>query len=166
MEDQAIYHVLPDSPISVLEMFGTSKQQINLFASKVINEVEAGNIDPLKVKVLCKTLSEIADKIDKGTKDNQKTAAALYGEKPFEFMGAELHLTSTYTAYDYSNCGDSVWNDYDKTIRDASFHKKQQEDFLKTLKAPIQVLNDETGEVETLFPPVKSVTDGVKVTIK
>ena len=161
-----VIHVLPDSPISVLEMFGTSKQQINSFAAKVINEVEAGNIDPLKVKVLCKTLSEIADKIDKGTKDNQKTAASFYGEKPFDFMGAELHLTSVYTAYDYSKCGYSDWNKYNNEITNLKEKLKETETFLRGLHTPIEILNNETGEVEIVSPPVKSVTEGLKVSIK
>jgi len=165
MEDQAVY-LVPDSPISVLEMFGTSKQQINLFASKVINEVEAGNIDPLKVKVLCKTLSEIADKIDKGTKDNQKTAASLYGEKPFEFMGAELHLTSVHTAYDYSACNYSEWNKFTKEITDLKEKLKECENFLRGLRRPIELLNNETGEIEIVYPPAKNVTEGLKVTIR
>jgi hypothetical protein len=165
MEDQIIYHALPDSPISVLEMFGTSKNQINSFAAKVINEVEAGTIDPLKVKVLCKTLTEIADKIDKGTKDNQKTAAALYGEKPFDFMGAELHLTSVYTSYDYSGCNDPEYNTMKEIIERYTTQLKEREAFLKTVKAPLNVV-DSDGELITINPPVKSVTEGLKVSIK
>ena len=147
-------------------MFQTSREGITLFASKVINEVEAGNIDPLKVKLYCKTLEAIAEKIDKGTIDYQKTAASKYGEKPFMFAGAELHLTSTYTVYDYSNCGYSDWNKFSKEITDLKEKLKDCEVFLRSLRTPIELLNSETGEVEIVSPPAKKVTEGVKCSIK
>jgi hypothetical protein len=154
----------PDNVISVLDLFQTSKEGINLFASKVINEVEDGRIDPLKVKLYCKTLEAIADKIDKGTREAQITAAAKYGDKPFMFSGAEVHLTSTFTSYDYS--GYSEWNKFNKEITDLKEKMKECEVFLRALRGPIEVLNSETGEVEIIMPPAKSITEGVKVSIK
>ena len=165
MEDQVI-HVLPDNVLSVLDMFSTSKEGINLFASKVINEVEAGNIDPLKVKLYCKTMEAIAEKIDKGTIEHQKREAAKFGDKPFNFAGAELHLTSTYTVYDYSNCGYSDWNKFNKEITNLKEKLKDCEVFLRSLRGPLEVLNSETGEVEIVSPPTKKVTEGVKCSIK
>ena len=156
----------PDNVLSVLDLFQTSKDGITLFASKVINEVEAGNIDPLKVKLYCKTLEAIAEKIDKGTIDYQKTAASKYGEKPFMFAGAELHLTSVFTQYDYSSCGYSDWNKFTKEITDLKEKLKDCEAFLRSLRGPLEVLNNETGEVEIVSPPTKKVTEGVKVSIK
>lgn len=166
MEDQEIYHVLPDSPISVLEMFGTSKEQINLFASKVINSVEDGQIDPLKVRVLCNTLKEIAEKIDKGTKENQAVAAALHGDKPFSFMGAELHYTATKTEYDFEHCNDSTLDDLEEKLKGYKELVDARKTFLKGLTQAMPFVNEKTGEVEVLSPPQKKQSYGVKVTIK
>lgn len=164
--EQQVYHVLPDSPVSVLELFSTSKEGITLFASRVINEVEAGNVDPLRVQIFCKTLEEISSKIKEGIKSNVNTEAAKYGEKPFNHAGAELHLTSTYTAYDYTACNDQKWLDLREGEDNVAKARKEREAFLRALKEPLEVLNPETGEVDILRPPVKKVTEGVKVTIK
>ena len=166
MENQSVYHVLPDTATGVLEMFNTSKEGIILFASKVINEVESGNIDPLKAKIWAKTLESIAEKIDKGTIEYQKTQAAKYGEKPFAFSGAELHYTATYTAYDYTICNDLVLNAMEENLTRLKQQIEQRKEFLKTLGGPQNLLNDETGEVNTIYPPMKKSTMGVKCTIK
>jgi len=161
-----VYHVLPDSPVSVLELFSTSKEGIVLFASKVINEVEAGNADPLRVQIFCKTLEAVAEKIKEGIKDNAKREAAKYGDKPFMHAGAELHLTSTYTAYEYGGCGDPQWEQADQQVQSATNTRKEREAFLRALGEPIDVLNSDSGEVNIIRPPVKKVTEGVRVTIK
>tara|TARA_R110000868_G_scaffold239877_1_gene494373 strand:+ start:3035 stop:3532 length:498 start_codon:yes stop_codon:yes gene_type:complete len=165
MEDQEVYHVLPDNVLSVLDQFNTSKEGITLFASKVINEVEAGNVDPLKVKLYCKTMESIAEKIDKGTIENQKTAAAKYGEKPFMFSGAELHLTATYTVYDFANCGDSKLVEMEAQMDALKKEIEARKTFLKSITQPFTKV-DEDGTVEVLSPPNKKQTMGVKCSIK
>jgi len=156
-----VIHVTPDSPVSVLELFSTSKEGITLFASKVINEVEAGYANPLRVRLLCDTMEKVAEKIKEATKSNVKKEAAKYGEKPFEFGGAELHLTTTKTSYDYSVCEDSEWNELDAKIKELMARKAERETFLKALKQPVAMLD---GEV--INPPLKQQWEGVKVTIK
>lgn len=161
-----LQQITPDTPSSVLALFSTSKQGIIAFASRVINEVESGNIDPLKAKLWCKTLQEIADKIDKGTKEYQVKEAAKYGDKPFEFAGAELHLTSTYTEYDYSTCGDMIYNELVKHQKSYNQLVKEREKFLQQLKQSMTIVDESTGETFTINPPVKKQTEGVKVSIK
>lgn len=158
--------VQPDTALSVLELFSTSKEGIVLFASKVINEVEAGNADPLRVQIFCKTLEEVAEKIKAGIKDNAKREAQKYGDKPFMHAGAELHLTNTYTVYDYTVCNDSVWLRCHQDEKVNAEARKEREAFLRALKEPMEVLDSVSGEVTILRPPVKKVTEGIKVSIK
>ena len=165
MEDQPIY-VTPDTALSVLDLFSTSREGIVLFASKVINAVEAGEINPLKVQIYCKTLEEISDKIKGAIKAHAKTEAAKYGDKPFMFAGAELHLTSVHTSYDFSMCGDHAWDMFSHGENSNAEGRKERETFLKALKEPMEVLDSVTGEVIILCPPVKKSTEGIKVSIK
>lgn len=165
MKNEA-YIVQPDTALSVLELFSTSKEGITLFASKVINEVEAGNADPLRVQIFCKTLEEVAEKIKAGIKDNAKREAQKYGDKPFMHAGAELHLTNTFTQYDYEGCGDTQWELADFQVKSATNTRKEREAFLRALKEPMEVMDSVSGEVTILRPPVKKVTEGIKVSIK
>jgi hypothetical protein len=166
MENPMVYHVMPDTAMSVLEMFQPTKEGIALFAARVINDVEDGKVDPLHVQLLCKTLEEISDKIKAGIKENLKTEAAKYGEKPFMFQGAEFHLTHTKTEYDFSVCGDPQWEAFDQQEQSCAHQRKERETFLKALKEPMDMLDSLSGEIVTLRPPVKKQYDGVKVSIK
>lgn len=167
MEDnQQIYHVLPDTPISVLRMFETSAQGINSFAAKIINDVHDGKTDALEVKVLCSTLEKLVDKIHQGTKEHQANEAFKYGEKPFLFRGAELHYTSVKTEYDYTQCNDTVWLELQNQMTELKAKIKQREEWLRTMAGAETVLDKSTGEVVTIYPPIKKTTMGVKCTIK
>lgn len=156
----------PDTAMSVLELFNPSKEGIISFSSKVIKDVEDGNVDPLRVRLICKTLTEIADAIDKGTKANQASEAAKFGDKPFMFHGAELHHTATYTSYDYRHCNDRVYEKL-KEANDLSTAKlKDRETLLKALKEKQTMVDEDSGEVYVILPPIKSQTMGLKVSIK
>jgi len=162
--ENTVYHVLPDSALSVLDMFSTSKEGIALFASKVINEVENGNVDPLKVKIYCKTLEAIAEKIDTATKEHQKTEVQKYGEKPFMFSGAELHYTATKTEYDFTVCGDPKLKRLEDMEAELSKQIKERKEWLKKMGGPEQMVDED--ELVTIYPPIKKSSMGVKVTIK
>jgi hypothetical protein len=41
---------------------------------------------------------------------------------------------------------------------------KERETFLKSLKAPLEVVNTDTGETTTIVPPVKKSTSTFKFT--
>lgn len=163
---QFIYNAVPDTALSVLELFSTSKEGITSFASKVVTEVKEGRADALRVKLLCKTVQSIAEKIDEQTRDEQANAAARHGDKPFSYHGAELHLTATKTDYDYSVCGDTEWEMLDAQIKSLTERRKQREAFLKTLTKAEVICDQLTGEMVTIKPVAKIQFTGVKVTIK
>ena len=156
----------PDTALSVLEQFEPTKQWIISFASKVINDVANGRVDVLRVKLLCKTLEEIADKINTGTKEYQRTEAAKYGDKPFMFSGAEFHLTSVKTEYDYQSCSDVVYDRLIKVKKNLDEQIKERQEFLKTIKDHQTLVDEATGEVYTVYGPGKKQTEGVKISIK
>jgi hypothetical protein len=156
----------PSTVLGVLEQFGTSKEQINKFASLVLTEVENGNADPLKLHIYCKTLEAIADKIKAGIKDAAMTEAAKYGQKEFEFMGASVAVVPVSTQYDFKVCNYPAWEECDFEISSATERRKIAEAFLKAVKEPFTMIDDRTGEVVTIHPPVKRQIDGIKITIK
>jgi hypothetical protein len=166
MNKAEIYHVLPDTPESVLEMFQPTKEGITLFASKVINKVHDGELDPLRVRLLCDTLEQIADKIKTATKENQKTEAAKYGEKPFMFQGGEFHFTPTKTEYDYEACGDPELEMLSQQKLSIDRSIKARQEWLKLMGNPETVINKLSGEVCEIYPPIKKQSYGVKLTIK
>jgi len=161
-----VIHVLPDTAESVLNLFSVNKEGIKSMINQATNVVANGNVSALDIDLQCAAAIATAEGIRKAIKPYVITEAAKWGDKPFTYKGAELHLTSVYTSYDYSNCNYSDYNKFSKEIADLKEKLKECETFLRGLRAPIEILNNETGEVEIVSPPIKSVTEGLKVSIK
>lgn len=137
--------------------FTPTKQSVIDFASKLINDVNDGKTNALRVKQLAKCLEEISKKLTEGTKEAIKNEAEKYGNKPFTFQGSEFHVTTTSTTYDYS--GDETW-------RILSAKLTAREALLRNLKEPITQLDESSGEIVTIHPAVKKQSTGVKITLK
>jgi hypothetical protein len=59
--------------------------------------------------------------------------------------------------YDYTNCGDSEWEQLVSDRESLDRRTKDREDFLKTIPATgINVVEKMTGYLVTLYPPSKT----------
>ena len=154
-----------ENAISQLTIFNTSKTGIEKYVNQCIHEVEAGILEPLHMAVYLKTMEKIVEGIQKGIKEAALTEAQKY-EKSFDFHGARIEQTELGTKYDYSTCQDIAWNKLDEEIKLLSEKKKQREAFLKTVKDGMTLVEEETGETWKVFPPLKTSTTGIKITIK
>jgi len=154
----------PEHPIGVLELFGTSKQSIKLFADLVVDEIKEGRVDPLKIKAFCKSMEAVSEIIDKNTKNEQIKEAEKFGDKPFMNYGCEMHLTSVKTEYDYKSTNDPLWASMNEELIVLKAKIKQREDWLKMTGNPEDVRIDD--ELVTIYPPIKKTSMGVKITIK
>lgn len=156
----------PETALQVLTLFSTSKESITRFSNQLIQDVKEGRADALKVRVLLDTMVSIADTVKDATKTDQLNEAAKYGERPFEFMGAELHATATKTEYDYETCGDTYLNNLEASAELIAKKIKARKDLLKTLGEITPVGDPETGETYSVCPPIKKTSMGLKVQIK
>ncbi len=80
--------------------------------------------------------------------------------------GALYSVKEFGTSYDYSNCGD---NKYKKLLEHQEKLKKEikkREDFLKGISRHETVVDEETSEILTVYPPVKKSSTGVQISIK
>ena len=156
----------PESAFGLLEKFSSSRAGIDLFSDQLIDGVKNGKINPLKVRVWGKTLETILDRVNKETAENQFNEAAKYAETKFEFSGAEITKADVRTEYDYGACNDPVWRQLVGVLDAAKDQLKEREAFLKAIKEPITLLDEGSGEVVTISPPVIKRTAGLKVSIK
>ena len=158
--------ILPDSPSSVLQLLNADKKALNQFAQRIITDVQGGYENPLEIHVLLKKYDYVLEEIKKGIKENLITEVAKYGDKPFEYAGAEVHHTPTATSYDFDHCGDTEWETLDSEVKALTDKRKKREEFLKAISQPVTIVNELTGEMETISAPIKKQAMGVKVTLK
>lgn len=157
---------IPNTAIGVTRMLPTTQTQIDVFSDGVIQSVKEGEANPLEVLVMCKAFEKANERILKEIRDNFIIEANKYPEKSFEFNGAKLTKAEVGTKYDYTHCNDSVYNDRKKIVDEATKQLKEREEFLKSLKEPITVVDEGSGEVITIRPPLKTSTSSLTVSIK
>jgi uncharacterized protein YlbG (UPF0298 family) len=158
--------VLPDTPSSVLQLMNADKKALEMFANSIIRDVKEGRENPLEIQLLIKKYEFVLNEIKENIKVNVNTEVAKYGEKEFEYGGAKCHYTPVKTEYDFSVCNDPNLDAIDSEIERLKELKKVRENYLKSLPQTITVVNDDTGEMETISPPLKKQTHGLKVTLK
>lgn len=144
--------------LSIISQFPATKADKGVFVQRAVEEMLDGTKSPLNISIQLKVLEDIISEI----RNNEDVKYAVMDEadkygKSFELNGAKITKASKPT-YDYSGCGDEVYNNM---IKDAAKLKemiKAREGVLKT------GINPETGE--TFAPPKVSTTEYLKIELK
>jgi hypothetical protein len=157
---------LPTSAMGVMRLLPDSKTGIERFSMQLINAVKSGEVNPLQLKALFKALEKVAEIVDGVTKPNQMKEASMYAEKKFNAFGFEIEKTEVGTKYDYLSCGDPVYEQRHAILESAKRQLDERVVFLKSLKEPMTLVDEGSGEVVTVRPPVKTSTEGLKFSLK
>ncbi|HEV3223895.1 MAG TPA: hypothetical protein VGZ90_13495 [Puia sp.] len=156
-------------------LYDTIKEERIRFAHDILRQIEEGVVDPLKIHLQLKSTEQMigmlndADKYpDTAIKYKAAVLAAAekYGKK-FTLHNSEFQIKEAGVKYDYSKCGDDRLTKLMADYKELGDVIKKQQEFLKTVdQSGIGVLDPETGELATLYPPSKSSTTIVQVTVK
>jgi hypothetical protein len=154
-----------ENTTSVIALMPSTKEQIKSFAHKTVTELKDGYVNPLtfyiRLKAAESTIKELL--ANKDVKDLVSDEAKKYG-KSFEHSGVKIEYSENISPkYDYSVCGDSEWERMQNDLKDLQEKIKEREAFLKSIPANSTIM-DENGV--QLFPPTKTATEGIKVTLK
>jgi hypothetical protein len=157
------------SATSMLSLFETNKEQRQSFVVKVVESLEHGQVDPLKVHLQVKMMEDIIKGLnaDKTYKSHVLDAAQKYGQKSFEYSNSKVEIKETGTKYDFSNCNDPVLARLHAKQAELDAEVKARETMLKSVSEKGLVITDEeTGETVTIYPPSKSSSTSVAITLK
>lgn len=153
------------TPLSVIHLAPESLAQVEKFAVYIQEQLENGSIDPLDVYTRCKAMSKameacIAILQEKATEEAQK-----YG-KSFEKNNAQYKVSEVGVKYVFDNCNDPKYFRNLVACEEAKKKLDERAKFLKTLKSPEHIVDEETGEVAVIYPPVKTSKTSVTVELK
>jgi hypothetical protein len=81
-----------------------------------------------------------------------------------DYHGYKIEICEAGVSYDYSNCNDSELEELTEALEIAKEAVKQRQDFLKTIKGSLDVVQD--GEAKTIYSPVRKSTTTPKLTLK
>lgn len=143
------------------------KYSRSLMARQVVNDLAEGKADPVQTHYNIKCIEELVKNI---LNDGQYKAMVLneaekHG-KAFNFQNSKIEIKETAVKYDFTVCNDPEWFKLEAEILALKDKQKEREQFLKTLKPEGIDIVDENGEVYTMYPPAKSSTTSVSVTLK
>lgn len=152
--------------LSVLNLCPSTKEQAQVFADQVINEVIDGNANPLSVHIQITVIEKTLEKIKEGIEIQALGEAEKHGPKAFDHMRCRVEIKEMGTKWDFTGCTDPVWN----RLRDNSVRlkeaMKEREMLLKSIHRTTHVVDEETGEIIELRPALKTSTTGLAITLK
>lgn len=151
--------------VTDLSLFETTKAERYAFAQVVVNNLKDGLSDPLKVHLQVKCIEDLIKQITSHPdyKDLTLDEASKYG-KSFEMHNAKFEVKEMGVKYDYSNCGDPIYNRLAEELAELEKKVKDRQAFLKAVQPGTELLIED--EVIVLYPPVKTSTTSITVNLK
>lgn len=167
MEDKAPNNRQEEAlvPEVILGTLPSTKQQIQIFSSNLLEMVDNGEVDPLQIYVQLKSFEKVFKTMNENErfKGLVRDSAELHG-KEFERFGASLKLSETGVKYDYSECGHTEYNELSAKAEKLKLEMKHIEEKLKAIK--VATVFKIYGKEVTCYPPVKHSTGSVNVSFK
>jgi hypothetical protein len=152
--------------INLEKMSNISNKTINDHAQKMIQMIDDGEIDPLTLALQIKYIEELIDIVKPKLRDEVITKCNQYskGENIIKY-GSEFKIKESATKYNFNNCNDPLWNEYNNKIKEADEIKKSRETFLKNIKEKFTIVDEDTGETFEIHPPMKTSTTTYSINI-
>lgn len=157
---------LPTSAMGVMRQLSVSKSGIQIFSKQLIESVQNGEVNPLELTAALKAMEAITKAVMEKIKENSLRESEKYSEKIFSAFGCKIEKAEVGVSYDYSICGDPIYNQRAQILEAAKKQLDERADFLKALKEPLTLVDDESGEVATVRPPLKKGSQGLKFSIQ
>lgn len=153
---------------SIVALFKTNKGERESFVSQVIESLKEGNVNSLELHLQIKCMEDIIEQI----KSDMQYKLMVLEEaeksgKAFDFQSSKIAIREVGTKYDFSNTNDPIYMRLESVSSIASKELKERADFLK--KVPLSgmvILDEDTGEAVTIYPPSTTSTTSVVVTLK
>jgi hypothetical protein len=154
-----------ETAISTLSQLPETKQQIETFAHSLEQGLNNGQIVASDLLRFQKAMEKVFDKIKPTLIENALNEISNY-EKNAVIKGSEFSIVEAGVKYDYSECNDIEYNMLNTQLEALKSTLKDRETFLKSIKAPMQMIDKNSGEVYSVYPPKKTSSTTLKVTFK
>lgn len=135
------------------------RESIKKLVNTIVDEVKEGFEDSLKVFISAKK----ASKIFEGVLDEIKGKAAedlkLGKSETYKKFGCKITKEVMGVKYYFDRCNDREYDLFSQKL-------EARKNYLKSLSQPEQLIDENTGEIIYIHPPVKTGTEGLKIVIE
>lgn len=144
-----------------------SRDGIKKLSDAIVQSLDDGNFNPLDFKLAAKGFEKLMEAVKKPIDKAAMTEAEKYSAKNFTYKGADIQVSENLgVSYDYSGCNHPEYVRVLEEFNAIAKRKKEIEAQLQATKHSFTMIDEDTGEVVTVYPPIKSSSSGIKITIK
>lgn len=163
------------STTAILSLLDTTREQRVTFIEDLMNRLESGSVDPLKIHYQIKCMEKIIEGLTDAKlspfasryKELVLDAAEKYGSKEFDFHNSRIKIGEVGTKYDYSKTGDIELAGWVEEMAALKTKIDARQKMLQTIPSKGLVITDEdTGETNTVYPASKTSTTAITMTLK
>jgi hypothetical protein len=152
--------MITTSAQSFIYQIAGDKETANHFCESLILEITEGGINnPERLYAALNDLKKRFEEIQQVIKDECNINP---NEVP-ESFGWKFKQVERGVSYDFKSCNHRLWNDCDTILKSTREQQKEIENTLKSLTKPLTVVDEDSGEVVTVNPPIKKSTTTIEV---
>lgn len=148
---------------SVINLGPSNGPEIESFAVNTIKQIEDGEYSALELFVKCKAFQKSIDLILQGIEESALNEAQREG-KSFPKYNASVSIREVGTKWFYDKTNDPTIAEIQSQKAGITEKEKERQTFLKSLKNPMMVLDEESGELVQIFPARKESKTGLVIT--
>jgi hypothetical protein len=139
------------------------KREMTNIVSQYLEDMAYNGGEPLKDLALCRKYIFLLEELEKGLKDFAITELETYDRNETDVLGTTVKAVEAGVKYDFS--ATQAWAKQKVLVDTESKKLKEIEAFVKTLKSKTTVVDEETGETIEYFPPAKTSSTSIRVTL-
>lgn len=140
-----------------------SKEQIIHAAQIAAQSVQDGECDAIDALIFTKKGAELFKEMDARIRPLAESKSL---GKEYSKFGVKIVEAMTGVKYDFTVCSDTIWDNLNAEIESLKEKIKERETFLKSVTKKMTIVDEDSGEVVEIHPPVKSGKLGFTLTIK
>lgn len=162
MEENQNIVLVAENAISTINYKELNKGEMTQIVKTVKQAVSEGFMDPIDSFIYAKKMAKLSDDL---VKTLQPYAAGDFKGGKYERFSTEV-TERDGGRYDYASSKDPEWLALKEQADEIKLRMSARETYLKGINQPRVVVDEQTGEEFTIYPPSKSEAMSIIVTIK
>lgn len=130
-----------------------SKSELEEDIAHYIDDLEDGNIDEIDLFISLRKLEYFTNEVLKVVKDKIDYTKLSVEYKKYN---SKIKSKATASRYDFSNCNDLVYQRYKEEQNNVTNLVEDRENLLKSITSKQTIVDEETGDIMEILPPIKS----------
>lgn len=141
-----------------------NKSEIERVATEMVQGIIDGNVQTEKALLTIRAIRVAMESAEDKIKEQVIDELHKRGKEGFDMYGAKVTLKELGVKYDFNNCLDAEWHNLDESIKRLTELRKERENFLKSLTKRTTIVDESTGEVVQINPPIRTSTTSYTIT--